>query len=252
MGKGILVNIPPDAKTTLHAIAYLDLLGTTAKISSDKQEKYLFDIYTIYNTAVMCCNDPVFSETGFNRIKTKIFSDNIIMAIPLESEQDAGAVNCLLRFVAQFQNIAALSYCWLIRGGITVGELFLDDLLVWGTGLVRAYELESHIAVYPRIVIERSVLDAPGVNGAFFRRDIDGQTYLNYLPFVGHFDAQGNDALLSNARDRFEAMHKEIRRPDGSYDEKAHQKLQWHKHYINAWYRETHPDATELPIPDAR
>ena len=42
----------------------------------------------------------------------------------------------------------------LIRGGITIGYCFSDNLMVWGKALVRAYEIESTIAIYPRIVID--------------------------------------------------------------------------------------------------
>ena len=39
-----------------------------------------------------------------------------------------------------------------------MGELYVDttdNVFVWGKGLVHAYELESNIAIYPRVIIDR-------------------------------------------------------------------------------------------------
>ena len=69
MAEGIILSIPPMAKPTLHAIAYLDLLGTTAKIAHDEHDHYLFSIYTIYNMAVQACENEKLSGLGFNKIK---------------------------------------------------------------------------------------------------------------------------------------------------------------------------------------
>src|ERR1700734_1453383 len=46
---------------------------------------------------------------------------------------------------------------FLLRGGITVGEVVHDDECVFGPGLVRAYELESKKAYYPRFVLDHDV-----------------------------------------------------------------------------------------------
>lgn len=75
--------------------------------------------------AVQACENEKLSGLGFNKIKTKIFSDNIIMAIPLESDHDIDAICCLLKFVSQFQNYASISYSWLVRGSVTIGNIFL-------------------------------------------------------------------------------------------------------------------------------
>lgn len=42
----------------------------------------------------------------------------------------------------------------MIRGGITYGEFYQDGDVMFGKGLVKAYEIENNIAKYPRIVID--------------------------------------------------------------------------------------------------
>jgi hypothetical protein len=50
-----------------------------------------------------------------------------------------------------------LAVGFFVRGGIVKGKLFHDEKTVFGEALVRAYKLESEIARYPRIMIERDV-----------------------------------------------------------------------------------------------
>jgi hypothetical protein len=41
-----------------------------------------------------------------------------------------------------------------IRGGVTLGEVHFDQNTLFGPGVVRAYELESNYANFPRIVVD--------------------------------------------------------------------------------------------------
>lgn len=47
----------------------------------------------------------------------------------------------------------------LIRGAVTKGRLWHDDEAVFGEGLVRAYDTESKVARYPRVMVTRDVID---------------------------------------------------------------------------------------------
>ena len=48
----------------------------------------------------------------------------------------------------------------LIRGGMCIGEMLVaDEGIVFGPGLVKAYDLESKYAVHPRIVIDRDLIN---------------------------------------------------------------------------------------------
>lgn len=248
MGVGIVMNIPSMEKPKIYAIAYLDLLGTTSKIVDDKDGLYLFRIRSIYNMAVQFSENEKLVASNFSRIETKIFSDNIVIAIPLESDHDINGITCLLKFVAIFQHYAAIQSNWLIRGGITIGELFIDKLLVWGSGLIRAYQLESSIAIFPRIVIDHNVLEILGTNSFFFYRDIDGQFFLNFLNFMSYRDSENNDNFIPTIQKSFAELLSEIKKPNGNYDEKAYQKLQWYKNYINLWSKERYPGIGSPPI----
>lgn len=249
----MIVNIqyPSGKEHKLYAVAYLDLLGTTEKIKNDDKGDYFFRIYTIYNMAVSYGNNQALASSPYRKIKTKIFSDNIIMAMPLDSSGDTNNLSLLISFVSVFQNYANVLYSWLVRGGLTVGELFIDDIFVWGTGLLRAYELESQVAFYPRVVVDENVVALFPNNFVGFCRDIDGKYFTNFLSYMEYHAADGNDNLVPTIQNSFRTLLSDIKDPIGRYHERALQKLQWYRVYINSWFQKKYPSANIVPIDDS-
>ena len=129
--------------------------------------------------------------------------------------------------VGHFQELAASdSVGWMLRGGITMGQLFIDDVMVWGNALVKAYYLEDKIANYPRIVIDEEVImecEGQAQLQDYFKIDFDGIYFLNYLQDC-HFCGQ----MLMNG---FEIMKDEIKL---KMNEKMKQKFSWHMNYVNS------------------
>jgi hypothetical protein len=79
------------------------------------------------------------------------FSDNIIVSGPADE----------ITFAAFQLSLSHHQACsamlgFLTRGGITVGDICHDKEVVFGPALNRAYELESHVADYPRIVFDNN------------------------------------------------------------------------------------------------
>jgi hypothetical protein len=76
-------------------------------------------------------------------IRSSTFSDNVVIT------QAAGEkTQMLMQHLANVQLGSAL-VGFLVRGGITVGNVVHDNEVVFGPGLNRAYHLESKIAKYP-------------------------------------------------------------------------------------------------------
>lgn len=218
-----------DRKTTPHVVAYLDILGATNRIKdSAGQNDSLNLIHNLYKHIIDLANP----DTGIKKyegIQFKIFSDNIIIAKELAHDADVDSVLILLNCVSNFLcSSVGDSVGWLVRGGITIGDLYIDETIVWGSALVRAYELEDKIAVYPRVIIDNSIAELLQEGKEvqdYIRKDIDGLLYLNYMS-IWHFSAP----IVKNA---FENMKAEVRRADGTYPDKIYQKLHWHMEYIN-------------------
>jgi hypothetical protein len=94
-------------------------------------------------------------RTNWN-ISVSTFSDNVVISQPICAETVA-----LIAHMAIMQ-IASAMKGFLLRGGITIGEIVHDSEVVFGPALNRAYELESRVAKYPRFLVDRSALPLLG------------------------------------------------------------------------------------------
>lgn len=81
----------------------------------------------------------------------------------------------------------------LLRGGVVCGEVFEEHGLLFGPGLVEAHELESKVAIYPRLVVSESLYErnretliAHAAPQMCFRlrRDFDGAPFVEPLHTV--------------------------------------------------------------------
>jgi hypothetical protein len=111
--------------------------------------------------------------------KVSTFSDNMVVSLPVI---EVNVVH-LLTTLGAFQ-IASVGGGFLVRGGVTVGKIHHDELSVFGPALNRAYEIESQIAVVPRIVVDENVFEN-GFHIPFFMRQEQGIRFID--PFSTKF-----------------------------------------------------------------
>jgi hypothetical protein len=81
-------------------------------------------------------------------IRYTTFSDNVVI-----TQKVGPKTQMLVQQLANFQLGAALPG-FLLRGGITIGDVVHDDEVVFGPALNRAYHLESQVAKLPRLVLD--------------------------------------------------------------------------------------------------
>lgn len=95
------------------------------------------------------------------------FSDNVVFS----KRYSEGDIAWLLEGLATTQLGAAASGFW-IRGGVTVGEIYHDEHVVFGPALNQAYRLESLKAKFPRIILDSAALPIPdGTDFICFEED---------------------------------------------------------------------------------
>lgn len=173
-----------ERKTKNHYVAYMDILGYKdyLKTKPEESEQYLQTILDAINhvkesTTVFKKTSEQFQIEG--ELKYKVFSDNILLCLPFEqSENEIRRATVFLIMVASIQRGLALSHGLLVRGGVTLGDLFINDDIVFGQGLVDAVELESKTE-HPCITVSDNFLSF--LSGCLKKVDGDFQTIMELL-----------------------------------------------------------------------
>lgn len=124
-------------------------------------------------------------------MKIRLFSDNIVIAVPSNLVVvNVSAYNYIIALMRTLQGF--LLPVNIVRGSITKGLLYIADEYLYGSGLIKAYELENDIAIMPRIIIDKDIENEINkkIIGKEIRKDYDGIFYLDYLYSVDNEDMQ--------------------------------------------------------------
>jgi hypothetical protein len=88
------------------------------------------------------------------------FSDSIVISVKVTEGKLNETFSTLIANIADMGNFL-LRKGILIRGGITVGNLYHDENgVVYGSALIESYNLESTTAIYPRIILSKRLIDS--------------------------------------------------------------------------------------------
>ncbi|MBD5474370.1 MAG: hypothetical protein HDR17_00020 [Lachnospiraceae bacterium] len=205
--------------TSPHCLAYLDILGAK-NLMSKESEKFLNDLNSIYFNAF----HSVALTNRFDKreIFFKIFSDNILLAINLKDNNTSRKtkIETILNLVGNIFN-DALRHGYLLRGAITEGEFFQNDIFVYGKALLEAIKLEEEIAIYPRIIAQETIKEALP---QYFYESADGLNVLDSFIFALFADnVSFKMQLLAMLRRYYNDM-------------KARQKILWSLRYFNDYF----------------
>jgi hypothetical protein len=87
-----------------------------------------------------------------------------------------------------------------------------EDNILYGDAMIKAYRLESKAAIYPRILIDRDVLERTNeyYRSVFFQQDTDGLWHLN--PFSIGLVPGKTDELAADGYDPHEIGLEELKR----------------------------------------
>lgn len=146
--------IEDNLKTEEYIVAFIDMLGSKELMRED-QAGMLKKVHNVYRESIDILN-TIYGKAD-SEINVRIFSDNILVFCRCGKIKDFSALNIVVSLSAIIQ-VNFLRRNILVRGGIAKGDFFADDIMVWGTALVKAYNLENSIAVYPRILIDSDII----------------------------------------------------------------------------------------------
>lgn len=133
---------------------------------------------------------------GKHGYAVKAFTDNIVIGWPINSADSLIELASAFQKLQIFQLYMVLSG-FFIRGGISIGNAYIDDIAVFGGGVNEAYKVESTTARDPRIALSPLAAETVRHHAHYFKTpigmptqvhdiliDVDGQCFVNYLDCI--------------------------------------------------------------------
>ena len=119
------------------------------------------------------------------------FSDSIVISFPIGEE--SGVFHALLEIL--WVQINLVLRTMLCRGAVSKGKLIHTEKMLYGPAFIDAYRLESNAALYPRVILDESIVEIGTLAHArhhregnerqsimsLLCRDSDGMYYINYI-----------------------------------------------------------------------
>lgn len=147
-------------------VVFADILGfketiKTAYEQNDQIEHFKHFCEAVDSTYQYLQDAYEYPEKKVVLWQFKSFTDNIGIGFPIErcddrpeswswGRSELGRVFDMLSF---FQ-LNMIKHDFFVRGGISLGRVYLDEQMVFGDAFIKAYEAESKKAIYPRIVLD--------------------------------------------------------------------------------------------------
>ncbi len=188
-------------------------------------------------------------ETGHRATpRFELFSDSMIVTIPYIEGEVYWPEEVLFSICKRIAT-ATLPHGFLVRGGITKGSIFhnAERNICFGPALIRAYELESRVAQFPRIVIDPDLVGFLEIHDNILEDDAkkvglqrakstrkmdDGVSFVDYLAprLLNSGKVSDHEKIAFESSIRFA---KKIANNQHS-DPSIQQKYQWYRTYTRA------------------
>lgn len=201
-------------------VAFIDILGFKNLVAKSEEDPQLLerlvsalaelnDYVGLQQAMDQTKNDTSGFFKGMFRIST--FSDSVLIS----TNANSLGLMLLLMIVTLISN-KLFEQGILSRGGISRGKMIHTENIAIGAGLIKAYQLECTTAIYPRILIDDSILNDPTINQIDLkkklRQDFDGLWHLHiFEKSVMELNSIAIDPTKNNIKNNFmEAGRKEV------------------------------------------
>lgn len=182
-------------------VVFMDILGFSARMltaaKAGTSNELLRELTAALSEAKeqsdLILDDEEYAKLGIKvaPYAVKMFTDNVVLGIPIRDDGEAEFSRAI--YTAGLWQFRLLMHGFFVRGGITVGPIYMDADVAFGAGLLAAYEAESKLAGVPRIVLDRDAMNLVHQHLAYYTPvsespqnftllvDSDSQMFVNYL-----------------------------------------------------------------------
>lgn len=182
-------------------VAFIDILGFKALLNDtldkngDDNEQAIDSVVSAYEAIrdiwdLDKKSDYLNTESSESK-KVSIFSDCLVVSFEINQPSEVFFTLLEIKWLI----MRLLSRKILCRGAVSLGKFIHTDNYLFGPALVEAYTLESKAAMYPRVILDNTVIDAGannrGIDHSFtqekeyvqslLEQDSDGMYYIDYF-----------------------------------------------------------------------
>jgi len=139
-------------------VAFLDIMGFKSIVKESETD-------LSFQKHVIAClvelkekeyeRPPAFRKLERYHKTVTAFSDSIVITY---DAIDGDAVSSIL-FDIYCMQIDLVASGFLLRGAVTIGDVFHNGGVIVGPAMVKAYELESKVAIYPRVIVDPALIN---------------------------------------------------------------------------------------------
>lgn len=182
-------------------VAFIDILGfrslleDTVTIKGEDNESNIDSLIEAYSSIRdiwdLDKDLPKLSSKRENSKKVSIFSDCLVVSVLVEKESEVFYTLLEIKWLI----MRLINFGMLCRGAVSFGKFIHTDEYLFGPALVEAYTLESKAAMYPRVILDNTVIEAAGRYGnpdhsmnseknyvrSLLGQDSDGMYYIDYF-----------------------------------------------------------------------
>jgi hypothetical protein len=238
----------PDGPYRERYCAFLDILGFRELVEELKDGKLDFKFIQLMLQDIH--NPPAqLNRLARSDFKAQSISDAVAISAPVNA---SGLLDIIT--AAERMTIDMLLRGYFVRGAVVRGRLYHDDQMVFGEALIHAYQLESQIVRYPRIMLTRPVADD-------FLNYCNGPLPPNYSERIRcasdgpwHLHVVRPNAMTAQIRDQIRLQLE--RKLNEAMDHPAHfEKVKWFADYWNeyvdvAWQIAWPPSSPSSSLPN--
>jgi hypothetical protein len=176
-------------------VAFVDILGFRSLVSKlpgdSKLHRQLHAALGAIKSTGSFAGD---SSTAQKELEASVFSDSIVIS---------GAPNQVFTVIWTCVGLQArlLALGVLTRGGISLGPTFHKEDILYGDGMIKAYDLESKAAIYPRVIVDPMLVSSLHEvhRVMLLEQDTDGLWHTD--PFSVGVLPGGSEALVEDGWD---------------------------------------------------